>query len=52
VKQVDGLQNTGFQKYLAMEMKPLSAQIMVDINYHFARFGSATCGKQKIIFFK
>jgi hypothetical protein len=52
VKQVDGLQHTGFQKYLAMEMKPLSAQIMVDINYHFARFGSATCGKQKIIFFK
>jgi hypothetical protein len=33
-------------------MKPFSAQIMLDINYHFARFGSATCGKQKIIFFK
>ena len=52
IKQVDGLQNTGFSQYTTMEMKPLSAQIMVDINYHFARFGSATCGKQKIIFFK
>jgi hypothetical protein len=52
VKQTSGLDNTGFAKYAAMEMKPLSAQIMVDINYHFARFGSATCGKQKIIFFK
>ncbi len=52
IKQVDGLQNTGFSKYTTMEMKPFSAQVMVDINYHFARFGSATCGKQKIIFFK
>lgn len=52
IKQVDGLKNTGFSKYSTMEMKPFSAQIMVDINYHFARFGSATCGKQKIIFFK
>ena len=52
IKQVDGLQNTGFSKYMTMEMKPLSAQITLDINYHFARFGSATCGKQKIIFFK
>ncbi len=35
-----------------IEMKPLSAQVMVEVNYHFARFGSATCGKQRIIFFK
>ncbi|MCR5454943.1 MAG: hypothetical protein K6F33_08165 [Bacteroidales bacterium] len=52
IKQPDGLQNTGFTNYRTMEMKPFSAQVMVDINYHFARFGSATCGKQKIIFFK
>ncbi|MBQ5550808.1 MAG: hypothetical protein IIT32_07090, partial [Bacteroidales bacterium] len=52
IKQTIGLEHTGFEKYMAMEMKPFSAQIMVDINYHFARFGSATCGKQKIIFFK
>lgn len=52
VKQPSGLDNTVFAKYDAMEMKPFSAQIMLDINYHFARFGSATCGKQKIIFFK
>ena len=52
IKQVQGLSNTGFAKYMTMEMKPFSAQIMLDINYHFARFGSATCGKQKIIFFK
>ncbi|MCQ2250498.1 MAG: hypothetical protein MJZ66_05260 [Bacteroidales bacterium] len=35
-----------------VEMKPFSAQVMLEVNYHFARFGSATCGKQKIIFFK
>ena len=47
IKQVDGLQNTGFSKYSTLEMKPFSAQIMLDINYHFARFGSATCGNKK-----
>lgn len=52
IKHTDGLQSTGFDNYMQMEMKPFSAQVMVDINYHFARFGSATCGKQKIIFFK
>ena len=52
VKQVDGLQNTGFGKYMQMEMKPLCAQVMVDINYHFARFGKATCGAGRVIFFK
>jgi hypothetical protein len=35
-----------------VEMKPFSVQFVLDINYHFARFGTATCGKQKIIFFK
>ena len=40
---------TGIQD---IEMKPLSAQAMVEVCYHFARFGSATCGKQRIIFFK
>lgn len=35
-----------------VEMKPLSAQVTLDVNYHFARFGKATCGKQRIIFFK
>ncbi len=35
-----------------VEMKPFCAQVMLEVNYHFARFGSATCGKQKIIFFK
>ncbi len=35
-----------------VEIKPFSAQVMLEVNYHFARFGTATCGKQKIIFFK
>ncbi|MBR4266436.1 MAG: hypothetical protein IKQ46_10315 [Bacteroidales bacterium] len=35
-----------------IEMKPLSAQVLLEVNYHFARFGQATCGKQRIIFFK
>lgn len=52
VKQTAGLDRTGFANFNEIEMKPFSAQVMVDINYHFARFGSATCGKQKIIFFK
>lgn len=34
------------------EIKPFSVQAMLEVCYHFARFGSATCGKQKIIFFK
>lgn len=46
----------GLTKHMAgikdIEMKPFSAQAMVEVNYHFARFGSATCGKQRIIFFK
>ena len=39
-------------KPMTIEMKPFSAQAVLEVNYHFARFGSATCGKQKIIFFK
>lgn len=41
-----------FSSIQNVEMKPFSAQIMLEVNYHFARFGSATCGKQRIIFFK
>jgi len=48
----DGFSGTGFTQYPNLDMKPFSAQVMIDVNYHFARFGSATCGKQKIIFFK
>lgn len=33
------------------ELKPFSAQIMLEANYMFARFGRASCGKGKIIFF-
>jgi hypothetical protein len=47
-----GFSGTGFTQYPNLQMNPFSAQVMIDINYHFARFGSATCGKQKIIFFK
>ena len=33
------------------EMKPFSAQAILEVNYFFATFGSATCGRQRIIFF-
>ncbi len=45
----------GFKEMIptqTVEIKPFSAQVMLEVNYHFARFGTATCGKQKIIFFK
>lgn len=48
----DGFSGTGFTQYPNLEMKPFSAQAMIDINYHFARFGKATCGAGRVIFFK
>lgn len=33
------------------EMKPFSAQAILEVNYFFATFGSANCGRKRIIFF-
>ncbi len=53
VKDIPNFQGgLGNKPFINLEMKPFSAQATLDIGYHFARFGSATCGKQKIIFFK
>lgn len=51
---VYGLQKLNPQLFFNSEpeIKPFSVQAMLEVCYHFARFGSATCGKQKIIFFK
>lgn len=52
VAHTPSLNGFGNETFTTLEMNPFSIQLVMDINYHFARFGSATCGKRNIIFFE
>lgn len=52
IEHTPSLNGFGTEPFTSLEMNPFSIQLMMDINYHFARFGSATCGRKNIIFFE